>query len=473
MNSAPLDAMNLWIRRFQSRILIGEFLQRAANALAVFLFVFGTIVLAVRLAAPWMWPHVLWLALGAVPVSIGVWCVAQRQQQSRRETLAMLDQRLNAGGLLMTLDERPDQEWSEQLPQLQSLWRNAIPRVAPKRFASYIATPLLFSVAACFVPLREVQATQVAPQAVAQSATQQLDELKESLAKEELLEEEEQKQIEDAVEKLQNESSQTPLTHENWETVDALREKMQLRVDEATARTSKSMEALEQLTSANEGENQSLTAEEREQLEKDAEEAIEEFVKKNQAEKKVGAGKQGKPQSALAEKLQKLMKNGRAKLPGDPQERKELLEQLKQELEKEKQKLSELRSKCKSCGKCNGAGEKEGECEGEGQCQTSANSQRPGKGGINRGRGDAEMTWGDEASDKGVQFKEIALPPGFSDNPKDEIAEIKFIAPNDEPAAAVTKGTARSMDASSGDASWNRRLSPRHRNVVRKYFDGK
>ena len=468
-----MPPMNRWIEQFQRRVLLGEFLHRAADALAIFLFVFGTIVLAVRLAVPQLWPHVLWFAIGAIPVAAAAWWLARQRQQSRRETIAMLDQRLAAGGLLMTLAERPDEEWTNHLPKLQAMWRNALPRVFPKRFASYLTMPLLFAVAACFVPLREARSTPIVPQAVAQNATQQLEELKESLDKAEILQEEEKKQFEEEVAKLQQETQDTPLTHENWETVDALTERLQLRVDDAAAKNSKFQEAVSQLAKAAGGDGQQLSPEAQEQLEQDVAEAIEQLTKKGANTEEIAPGKPGSGKNSLQDRLQRLMKEGKVKLPSDPKERQELLDELKEELAKEKQKLSELRKKCKSCSKCKGEGE--GECESNSWSDEPSESKsgKPGRGGVSRGRADAEMSFGDEADDNGVKFKEVILPPGFADKPKKEIVGVQLIAPNEVPAETAAKGAARGAEASSGNATWNRKLSPKHRNVVRKFFDGK
>ncbi len=468
-----MPPMNRWIEQFQRRVLLGEFLHRAADALAIFLFVFGTIVLAVRLAVPQLWPHVLWFAIGAIPVAAGAWWLARQRQQSRRETIAMLDQRLAAGGLLMTLAERPDEEWTSHLPKLQAMWRNALPRVFPKRFASYLTMPLLFAVAACFVPLREARSTPIVPQAVAQNATQQLEELKESLDKAEILQDEEKKQFEEEVAKLQQETQDTPLTHENWETVDALTERLQLRVDDAAAKNSKFQEAVSQLAKAAGGDGQQLSPEAQQQLEQDVAEAIEQLTKKGANTEEIAPGKPGSGKNSLQDRLQRLMKEGKVKLPSDPKERQELLDELKEELAKEKQKLSELRKKCKSCSKCKGEGE--GKCESDSWSDEPGESKsgKPGRGGISRGRADAEMSFGDEADDNGVKFKEVILPPGFADKPKEEIVGVQLIAPNEVPAETAAKGATRGAEASSGNATWNRKLSPKHRNVVRKYFDGK
>src|SRR3569623_2136212 len=108
--------VNRWIDRFENRLLWGRFLQRAAESLAVALFVFGPAVLIVRLWIPQAWPHVLWLAVGVMPAAAFAWYQARRSRDARSRAGAMLDQALDTGGLLMTLTEQPDPQWAERLP---------------------------------------------------------------------------------------------------------------------------------------------------------------------------------------------------------------------------------------------------------------------------------------------------------------------------------------------------------------------
>jgi hypothetical protein len=176
-----MHPMNRWIERFHTRILWGEFLHRVADGLVIYLFVFGSAVLAVRLTLPQFWPHVMWLAAGAVPVAAWAWWMAKKNLQPRQVTVAMLDQQLDAGGLLMTLAERPDAKWNEQLNQFDDLWYQALPRFQPRRFVSFLTVPALFLIGSCFVPLREAMSTPITPQAVASEATARREQLKESL----------------------------------------------------------------------------------------------------------------------------------------------------------------------------------------------------------------------------------------------------------------------------------------------------
>jgi hypothetical protein len=156
-------------------------------------------------------------------------------------------------------------------------------------------------------------------------------------------------------------------------------------------------------------------------------------------------------------------------LPDDEAERQELLDELREFLDDENRKLAELRKKCSGC-RGHGEGNEDGEDE-EGQCAGNANCNRPGRGGVTRGRGDAELTWGDESDKQGTKFKEVVLPKGMLDQPKDEIVAIKKSAPIEQAGEEGPRTARRTDEAAAGQATWNRKLNPRHRNAVRKYFD--
>ena len=66
-----MTARDRWIDRHLRRLHLGQFLQRAVECVAVYLFFFGTTVLVVKLMVPALWPHVLWVATGEVPVTVG------------------------------------------------------------------------------------------------------------------------------------------------------------------------------------------------------------------------------------------------------------------------------------------------------------------------------------------------------------------------------------------------------------------
>ncbi|MDA0281917.1 MAG: hypothetical protein O3B86_01065 [Planctomycetota bacterium] len=469
----------LWIARCWKRLRFGQFLTSAADWLAVYLFVLGSAVLLTKLAVPQFWPNVLWLVAGAVPVAVAAWWVSGRELFSRTESVALLDNRLEAGGLLMTLCEAPDALWEERLPQLESLWRSSLPQYRPVRFARQMAGPFAFVLAACLVPLREIEAAPALRNTAGEQATSQLQELLTELEKSDVLDEEEKKELEDEIAKLVEETRETPLTHEKWETVDALQERMRMRVETTAAELATAQQALAALKNAADGDFSSLSIESLEMLSKDVLEMLQKMADK---------GAFDKLPKDLSDQLQRLMKdsNGQFQLPKDPAELSELLDELDGFLQGESQKLSELRSKCKG-GKCQGCADCEagcactgptdvactcpncpkGGCAG-GQCSAG---NMPGSGGVSRGRGDADLTWGDESSLENTKFKESVLPPGMLDKPRDEVVGITIAAPETDVADSAPRSAARTATTASGDETWKGTVRPRHRSVVKRYFE--
>ena len=334
-----------WVQRYVRRINVGEFLRDAAEWLAGFCFVFGVAVLVVKLRWPNLWPHVLWLVAATVPATSVSWWLSRRRRLSRQDAVAMLDQKLAAGGLLMTLSELPGPAWKSRLPQLESLWRRALPTLRPVRFTRVLILPIVFAVATCFVPLRNINEP-VVEGAVAQQTMQRLEEFLAQLEEAEVIkpEDKESEQLKDEMRKLSNETKERPLTHEKWETVDALQERMKAKLERQSNLMSQAAESLSALSKALDQLNQSgeteLSDEQLEQLEKEVAKAMQELAK---------GGALGKLSLAMQQKLGAMAKAGEFKLPKDAAEREALAEELQKFLNKESLKLAELRDKCEKC----------------------------------------------------------------------------------------------------------------------------
>lgn len=394
-----MSARDQWIRRHLRRLRFGQFLHRAGEWVGGYLFAFGAIVLIVKVLIPALWPNVLWGAVGATACLVVAWRLSSRGRFTRTESVALLDSSLGAGGLLMTLQEAPDTEWDTRLPQMERLWHASLPRIRPRRFAWNVGLPLLFTIAVCFVPLRSTSATPLQPRTAAQQATEQLEDMLKTLEEADVLEQEQQQELREEIAKLAEETKDSPLTHERWETVDTLEQRMRLKLDEAAAMADKASSAAQMLAELSEGDLSSLSAEQREQLEQ-------QFLETLQKMQQTGA--LGSASQSLRDQLQRLMQNGQfSGLPRDPSERKQLLSDLQQFLDQEQRKLAAARQKCQGgkCSRC-GKGDCDGDCEGDGQCegQNTGSSLRngdgrPGRGGVTRGRGDAELTWGEESDE--------------------------------------------------------------------------
>jgi hypothetical protein len=463
-----MTARERWIERHLRRLHWGQFLQRAVEWLTVYLFVFGTTVLVVKLMAPGLWPHVLWVAAGIVPVLLLAWWTSRTGQFTRVESVALLDRSLGAGGLLMTLTETPDAQWEARLPQVEQRWRASMPRLRPKPLLTSLALPTVFAVGACFVPLREIVANAPVKTTAGQQALSELENMLTALEEAKVLDQQEEQTLREAIEKLQEETQRSPLTHEKWETVDSLEQRMRMQLEEAGVDVAQAAQAAAILAKAADGEGAPLSAERLAELEQ---EVLETLQKMSQNGSLSGLS------SALGDELERLIKSGQLRLPADGEAREKLLAELSDFLEQEAENLSELRKLCEgACSKCGSRTCEGGQCAGcgkecEGGLCATCSASRPGRGGVTRGRADAEMSWGDESDEAGVKFKETVLPPGLQEDPKDEVLGMTRSAPEVDPAAAATRGAARDVDPTAGRETWNRKLRPRHRDVVRQYFD--
>jgi DNA-binding transcriptional MocR family regulator len=98
--------------------------------------------------------------------------------------------------------------------------------------------------------------------------------------------------------------------------------------------------------------------------------------------------------------------------------------------------------------------------------------EKPGRGGISRGRGDAAMTWTDGTSEKNAKFKERELPPSFAAGLKD--SQLVGLSAS-EPAIQKTLAAHGALiDAAKGGGSAHTAtILPRHKGAVKRYFDRK
>ncbi len=443
-----------WISKHLRRLHFGQFLQRSGEWLAGFLFLYGTLILLTRILWPQLWPEVLWAGFLAVPALIGAWLMGRRQPFTRQESVALLDRSLKAGGLLMTLNERSDEEWEERLPHLERLWKAAMPRIRPRRLASFLTMPAVFAICVLFVPLSEIRSATTELNTASRAAASNLEEILATLKEAEILDDQEEEELREEIERLADEAEDTPLTHERWEAVDALERRMRMQLDESVAMAQQAEAASQLLAEAGEGES-GMTAERREQLEQQVMQSMQQLA--------ANGGLEG-----ASESLRQAAQSGQ--MPSDPAAREQMLQELADRLQSECNRLSQLRSQCQ--GSCRGGqcqGNKPGQCNGNGKEPGPDGDGNPGRGGITRGRGDAEMSYGDESDEQGAQFRETVLPPGYLDDA--QTSGITLTTPEVNPADSAARAEARLTDPASGMETWQRTVRPRHRSVVRQFFD--
>lgn len=93
----------------------------------------------------------------------------------------------------------------------------------------------------------------------------------------------------------------------------------------------------------------------------------------------------------------------------------------------------------------------------------------PGRGGVSRGRADAQLEYGDETRGGTDAFEPKQIPDAkYLDTDATAIVGVGATAPEVTPES----GGAGLQDskASTGKSAWKRRLAPHHREAVQGFF---
>ncbi len=102
----------------------------------------------------------------------------------------------------------------------------------------------------------------------------------------------------------------------------------------------------------------------------------------------------------------------------------------------------------------------------------SALCQNPGRGGVDRGRGDAIMTWKAPTSDKGARFRDVTTPlAGVAGIEESQPLGVTLAAPPPDQALPLIKSGALNEAAAGGGSALIHQVRPRHKGAVRRYFN--
>lgn len=216
--------------------------------------------------------------------------------------------------------------------------------------------------------------------------------------------------------------------------------------------------------------------------------ALKNIMNENAAQSNGQNGLSKEQREALANALRKaLSQNGAKSL--SPEQLAKLAEALREAKGSLSERLAKLNEaglismdalqKCEQLGQCNSEGLAKflSECRGSGNTSSigalmaGRQGQGLGKYGINRGPGDAPLTWKDPASKENAKFNAETLPLSkIASLDSGETLQISSAAPmvNDD-------GPERSVDVLSGakaggGSSHKHQLLPKHKNAVKRYF---
>jgi hypothetical protein len=460
---------NQSIHRFIRKLSLLLAFRQSLTFVTIWFFIWGAVALVLRAASATPRGRLLWGATGIAVAVIAAAFVSRRRLPSRDSVRAMLDNRNDCGGLLMAGADADLGTWQVPevtLPRLR--WRKA--RAFGMLAASFafvlisLLTPVRFAATGAARPMdvsREVEnlsaqiealkEAQVIEEAKAEALEQMLDQLGQEASGEDPAKTwEALDHLNDAVEKAAKEAAETTnARQERLAKAEALAEGLTAGADQLDSKTmTEAMRTLGEMAREAVKENESLAGD----LSPETLEAIKSgSLKAEQLKDLSKALSQSK--SALNQKLSKLSQSGQSgqlerinpnSLKGGAQANRRDNSGLARFLKENAEKMSVDEATLQWYG---------------------------GKGGLDRGRGDAAMTWTDGSSEKDARFKEKTLPPssvaGLNDS---QLVGLSASAPTADTSGVAAHGALNSA-ASGGGSAYTQTILPRHRGAVRRYFD--
>jgi hypothetical protein len=466
------------IKEFTFRFAALLALRLAVGFMTAWGFVWGMAVLVLRVAAGTPRSLLLWGLLGVVP-AVGLGIILSRRRLPRRQSVrALLDKQSRCGGLFMAAEEADLGSWRARMPAItvpQLTWRS-------RRPAALLAAASLFVLVGFLIPQRLVSITGGHTLEVAgeiEKLTAQID----VLEQEKILEPTKAESLKDKLEQIRADASgEDPV--KTWEALDHLRPIPEEAAAEAAEAAISKTEDLTQAEALAEAVAQTL-----EQQAQEGEAAMDpKLVSEAMAELSQMVEAAAAQDESLKRRLERkdLQKAVEASELSPEQ-----LEQLANTLRECKGDVADLLQKLSEAdlvdlstlelngqvGKCDPEGlaaflkENEGQMS-VGEMLAESKEGRPGRGGVDRGRGDAAMTWGDESSEEGTKFKETILPPAALDAAKESVlAGVSAGAPTVETDAAPSEPGALTGAAAGAGSAHTQTVLPRHRGTVRRYFE--
>ncbi len=261
------------------------------------------------------------------------------------------------------------------------------------------------------------------------------------------------------LEQLSQETEHTPLNSEKWETIDHMRKQLTGRLTEDETSVVQANEAIAKLLEADGAALEELLSENKIDMSKVAE------VLGTMNDK--GALPEMPP--ILGAGLEELLKQGQMKLAKDPEFRRQVLSQVQSLLRDRSMDLQNVRSQL------NRAFSEMPTLAGGGPGDHNAgDGNSSGNAGVGSGlaAGDAPQ-WGKESEDRQAKFKQVVLPPGFLDDPSNQVAGVTpgtRRPATARPSQNVSEDLPTEFSPATGREVRTRELRPRHRSVVKKYF---
>ena len=404
--------------------------------------------------------------------------MAARRLPSQKKIIVLLDRLNQCGGMLLSSAELSEAGWRSNigLEELPSL------KLRSSKMMIIFAATLVFAIASYLAP-PAVTAAVTSTHMDIKNQTGTLAEQLQVMEEEKIITQKEAMNMREQISKLEkNAAGEDPV--KTWEALDHIKDSLSFKAEEFADKAARNAKALElsqkALEALKEARKRAGTAEYGQ-----AKKEMAELMRKL-------AGKCPELSSKLSKELKDMLSDGKLS--------EEAMEKLLNSQQLTQKQLERLMKKLKECGLCKKSGCKSGE-SGEAMVITRENFEElmkmldeasqnnsggckaktcmmllcagdlPGQGGINRGRGDAPMSWSNKALDsKDAKFKAVTLPGNALQNmKKSKLVGVSYGEAKVNPDGKISTGHLGEIKVK-GTRTNRYVLMPRHRTMVKKYF---
>jgi hypothetical protein len=451
------------IRECAQRLAFLLMFRTALRCATIWLLAVGVAVLVARVtglvASHWL----IGGLVGLVPVvAVAAWVEWQRRPQLAAVRAAM-DRHNHAGGLLMAAAQADVSAWQHGSKPVQPAvrWNSGRPM-------SLFCAAALFLCASMLMPERFIVGAAQRPLDVGKLVSE-LTEQVTALEEEKILPEDKALELKKELARLGKESTAKDPA-KTWESLDHLKQSNADLAKQAAEEALQKTEVLKQAETL--AAALGLLPDSASSL---LERAMQDMASLLQQAKL----EQGLLAAKLPEELLKAAKDGKL----TPEQMKELMKALqgnKDQLGECLNKLANLKlidpkllEACKKAGQCpNPAGLAAFLAENGANLDSVLLAvQSYGQGGVDRGRGDAPLTWTDPSDESGMKFKDTALPMGPLSGLKDaQLVGISRSAPEVSGEKENASAGALAGAEAGGGAANVQQLLPRHKGAVQRFF---
>ncbi len=460
------DALNTFAARLARLLMV----RRAVQWLTVWFFIWGAIVLAVRMAG---FNQTYWLALGiffALPAIILAAIRARKEIPAFAKVRASYDQLNACGGVLMAGETADTRAWFAQLapasvPALH--WQSARALWLLLVAAGFAATALLLPERLTHLPQRHLELNQIVEQLKAEV---------QMLTQEKIVDDKKSEDLQKQLAQVEKDSSAYD-PNKTWEALDHIK---QANSDAAKQAAEEAIQKTDALTQA-------------ETLAKAMEIAAEHGMDNTTA----AQAAQDLASLLNAAKLEEGVLNGKIppellqNLSGLQGLNQEQMEQLQKALAANKGTLSNTMSNLanlkmidaatlakmqqageKSKSNCEGLALYLSQCKGGGKCDSDILFSwllKRGRGGPGGGGPEAPMDWDNDTSEANQKFQEHALPSSQHINDA-QIVGVSKAAPELAKTDVDVQHGALDNAAAGGGSGHAQIILPEHRQAVQKFF---